>query len=99
MISKFRNVTGNAVADCEYSLFKGFQFQGCKMSIPVFPFPVGRINNPAKIRVLVYANNQFAHIALAEITRPLEDRIAELEARIISTGAISAFAMTNPPHD
>lgn len=43
------------------------------------PFPVSNIEDPGKIRLLAYANNQYVHVPLSAITGPLEERIKALE--------------------
>ncbi|MEN5298367.1 hypothetical protein ABE530_08430 [Brucella sp. TWI559] len=52
------------------------------MADTVLPFSVSGSVDPSKIRVVLFANNRFVHIALADLVKPLTDEIASLKTRI-----------------
>lgn len=43
---------------------------------------ISGISDPGKIRVVLYANNRFVHIALSELVKPLTDEIEALKSRV-----------------
>lgn len=51
------------------------------------PFAISGVDNPEKIRVLIYANGQSAHVALSALIAPLVNKITELDNRLKKMGA------------
>ncbi|MBI0004093.1 hypothetical protein H3S80_08535 [Bartonella sp. M0177] len=50
------------------------------------PFAISGIKEPEKIRILIYANNQMAHVALSALLMPLQNKMTELENRLKKLG-------------
>ncbi|WP_412058124.1 hypothetical protein [Bartonella sp. DGB2] len=46
------------------------------------PFAISGISDPKKIRVLLYANDQLAHVPLLSLTKTLQMEIDEIKKKI-----------------
>jgi len=61
------------------------------MSTLITPFAIGKIDDPGKIRVLIYASNHIAHIPLTAVTQSVTDAVR------MPPGALQMFATSAVP--
>lgn len=50
------------------------------------PQAIDAIKDPSEIRVLIWINNQFLHVPLLEILKPMQTQIDALKARVTALG-------------